>query len=71
MNKYVLFIGIGFELIGLIVAAVLASNWLESKYPSKGMITAGLVLLALVGWFIHIMVLLKKVNNDNNTNSQK
>lgn len=70
MNKYMLFIGIGFELIGLIVAAVFAANWLEARYPSKGMITAGLVLLALVGWFVHIMVLLKQVNKDNNTPGQ-
>lgn len=71
MNKYMLFIGIGFELIGLITAAVLLSDWLEEKYPSKGMITAGLILLALVGWFIHIMMLLKRVNKENNTPSQQ
>lgn len=71
MNKYMLFIGIGFELIGLIIASVLLANWLEEKYPSKGMITAGLVLLALVGWFIHIMMLLKRVNKEGNTPSQQ
>lgn len=64
MNKYILFIGIGFELIGLIVVAIYVSAWLEEKYPSKGTITAGMILLALVGWFIHIFVLLKKVSTE-------
>ena len=64
MNKYILFIGIGFELIGLIVVAIYASAWLEERYPSKGTITAGMILLALVGWFIHIFVLLKKVSTE-------
>ena len=62
MNKYVLFIGIGFELIGLIVVSILASNYFEEKYHTKGTITAAAVLIALIGWFIHIYFLLSKVN---------
>jgi hypothetical protein len=60
MNKYVVFIGIGFELIGLILVAVYLSEYLEKIHPSKGIITAGLVLLALVGWFVHILILLRR-----------
>lgn len=63
MNKYILFVGIGFELIGLIIGALVLSAWLEEKYPSKGTLTAGLVLLALIGWFIHIFILLKNIEN--------
>lgn len=65
MNKYMLFIGVGFELIGLIVVSVVIAGWLEQKIPSKGLITAGLVILSLIGWFIHIIILLKRVPKDN------
>ncbi|NUM59563.1 MAG: AtpZ/AtpI family protein [Bdellovibrionaceae bacterium] len=62
MNKYVLFIGIGFELIGLIVVSLLVSNYFEEKYQTKGTLTSVVILIALIGWFIHIYFLLSKVN---------
>lgn len=59
MNKYIVFIGVGFELVGLIIGGVFLGEFLEGKIPSKGLWTSGLIVLALIGWFIHLMVLLK------------
>ncbi len=59
MNKYLVFAGIGFELIGLILLSVYIGEALDSKWPSKGLWVAGLILLSLVGWMVHLVFLLK------------
>jgi F0F1-type ATP synthase assembly protein I len=59
MNKYIVFAGIGFELIGLIVVSVYAGEYLDARWPSKGLWVAGLILLSLVGWMIQLVFMLK------------
>ena len=59
MNKYIVFAGIGFELVGLIIASVYAGEYLEIIKPTKGLWVAGLILVSLVGWMIHLLAMLK------------
>ncbi len=69
MNKYIVFAGIGFELVGLIVVSVYAGEYLETIKPTKGLWVAGLILLSLVGWMIHLLAMLKstqKQKSDTN-----
>lgn len=63
-GKMAAFVGIGFEVVGLIIAAVWLGGWLDTHYGLKGMATAGLVICALVGWFIHILWMLKRFEKD-------
>lgn len=65
MNKYIVFAGIGFELVGLIIVSVYAGEYLETIKPTKGLWVAGLILLSLVGWMVHLLYMLK------NTQKQK
>lgn len=62
MNKYIVFAGVGFELVGLIVVSVYAGEYLEKKYPTKGLWVAGLILLSLVGWMTQLVFMLKETN---------
>ncbi len=64
MKKYLVFMGIGLELISAILVANWASVELEKRYNSKGMIALALYFLVLIAWFIHIFFLLKKVQKD-------
>ena len=66
MNKYIVFAGVGFELIGLIVVSVYAGEFLETKYPTKGLWVAGLILLSLVGWMIQLVYMLKTTSKTPN-----
>lgn len=61
MNKYIVFTGIGFELIGLIIGSVYLGSFLESKYSLKGLWTAIFIIISMVAWIIHIVIMLKKV----------
>lgn len=71
MNKYFVFAGIGFELIGLIVASVFAGEAIEARWPSKGLWVAGLIVAALLGWMIHLVYLLKSIQKGNQKAPEK
>jgi len=58
------FIGIGFEIIGLLVAAVFVGQYLDEKYQAKGLIMAGFIVLALTGWLIHLVAMLKNFERE-------
>lgn len=64
MKKYLVFAGIGFELIAAILLADWVSVELEKKFDSKGMISLGIYFLVLIAWFVHIFFLLKKVQKN-------
>lgn len=69
MKKYLVFISIGFELIGAVLVALYVAEHLEKKFPSKGLLTLGLMFVVLAGWFVHITYLLKKINKKDNNGS--
>ncbi len=63
-NKMAAFVGIGFEIIGILLLAAWAGSWLDTAYDLKGMGTAGLVILGLVGWLVHLLYMLKGLDTD-------
>lgn len=64
MNKYLPFLGMGFELIAMVLAGVYVSEELEKKFNSKGLITLFVFFGLLIAWFIHLFVMIKKANSD-------
>ncbi len=58
-NRMIAFAGIGFELIGLLLGGAFLGQYLDTKYAVEGWWTAGLVILALIGWLVHLIVMLK------------
>ena len=63
MKKYLVFIGIGFELIAVVLASLWVGLWIERHYPMKQLWPVLLVVLALAGWFYRVILLLKKLNS--------
>ena len=61
-NKYVIFAAIGFELIGLILAAIWVGNWLEVK--GWGGAQAIAVVVAFLIWFASLIIKLKSLRGD-------
>lgn len=64
-GKMAAFVGIGFELIGLLLGAAFLGRYLDQKFAFQGLVTAGLVILALVGWLIHLILLLKGLDSNS------
>ena len=57
-----LFVGIGAELVGIILAMYFIG--LNLPVENKENWTAGLIVLGFIGWFAHIIFLLKKTFKD-------
>jgi Putative F0F1-ATPase subunit Ca2+/Mg2+ transporter len=65
MKKYLVFVGMGFELIGIVLAGLWIGMWLENQKPMKNLWPVLLVFLGLSGWFYRVTLLLKKINKEN------
>ena len=66
MKKYAVFIGMGFELLGIVLVGLYLGVKLEEKYPMKNLWPVLLIFAALAGWFYRVIVLLKRLNKDSN-----
>lgn len=58
-NRYLVFVGIGFELIALIVVAIYLGQYLVEKQKIGDWIKAILIVVAFIVWFISLVVKLK------------
>ena len=61
MNKQgFIFVGIGFELVGLILASVYLGQAIDKHMGWSGIAMAALMMLSLAGWIAHIVILLNR-----------
>lgn len=60
-NKYIIFASIGFELIGLLVAAIWLGRYLTDKGYGGTAVEAFCILGAFLVWFISLMMKLKSL----------
>lgn len=61
-NKGLIFVGIGFEAVGIILTSVWIGQWLDVHFEFQGLFTILLSFMGLGGWFAHVLTLLKKMN---------
>ena len=54
------FIGMGFELVGVILAMLYLGQFIDEKYRLGGMAMALLTMGGLLGWVVHLMVIMRK-----------
>ncbi len=60
-DPYLIFIGMGFELVALILSSLWLGEKLDNYYKAHGVIAMGLMILSLVGWFVRLIYMVKKV----------
>ena len=60
MQKGVVFIGMGFELLGLILGGLFLGNIIDKEMQWPGYGLAVCVIAGLVSWVVHLVVMLKK-----------
>ena len=61
MNKQgIVFAGMGFELVGLMLGSVYLGQAIDKHMGWSGISLAALMMLSLVGWIAHIMILLNR-----------
>lgn len=65
MNKGIIFLGIGFELVAMCVGGYLLGELIDQHYGWKSFASTYLVLILLIAWFVHLFYLLRKFEKDN------
>ncbi len=65
MKRYIIFASMGFELVGLILGCFFLGQMLDEKYQTRGLIFVGLTMLALVGWLVRIIWLLRRMQRQD------
>lgn len=65
MNKGVIFLGMGFELVGLCMGGYWLGEYVDA-YMGWEKSSAYLILLLLVGWFVHFFILIRKFMEEDN-----
>lgn len=64
-NKGIVFLGIGFELVAMCVGGYLLGDFIDKKMGWQGFASSYLVLILLIGWFFHLIILLKRFEKDH------
>jgi hypothetical protein len=54
-KQYFIFLGLIFELLGMVLAFVYAGHYLDQKYGWNGLGVAGGGILALLVWVVHLV----------------
>ena len=63
--------GIGFELVMVCLGGAYLGSYIDHKMGWNNLATAGLVIALLIGWFVHLIFLLRRYEtNDVDTDSQ-
>ena len=52
--------GMGFELVGLILGGLYVGSQIDKEMKWPGYAVAGAMGIALIGWFIHLIFMMKK-----------
>lgn len=64
-SKYIIFVGMGLELVGIILVTLFVGQALDQKFQTKGLIMIGLSLLGLCGWLIQLVTLAKRLDKND------
>ncbi len=72
-SRYLIFVAMGIELVGIIIGCLLIGQKLDESFSTKGLFLVTLPMLGLAGWITQVVVLSKKLENqaDNNGDNPK
>ncbi len=64
-KAYTIYLALGFEFAGLIVAFIYLGRWVDQKYNLAGLGIAGGALLGMVIWIIHLVFAMRSLEKDD------
>lgn len=57
--------GVAFELVAMCVGGFLLGEQIDNHYGWKNIASTYLVLILLIGWFVHLIYLLRRFEKEN------
>lgn len=64
-KKGLVFVGMGFELLGLILTALYLGKYVDEQYNLKGLCIALFSFLALIIWVFHLVLLTRQFQKND------
>jgi membrane protein DedA with SNARE-associated domain len=64
-GKGIVFMGVAFELVALCIGGYLLGGSIDEKMGWNNTASTYLVLILLVGWFVHLIYLLNRFEKEN------
>lgn len=65
MNRGAVFLGMGFEMVGLCMGGYYLGGFVDSYMGWETKSAGIIVLLLLIGWFCHLFILVKKFQSED------
>jgi hypothetical protein len=65
MNKGIVFLGVGFELVALCIGGYFLGEFIDQKMGWKATASTYLVLILMLSWFFHLFILLRRFEKEN------
>lgn len=64
-NKYIVFVVMGLELVGIMVGCLLIGQKLDEHFGLKGLAMIGLSMAGLAGWLYQIIQMAKRADSQS------
>ncbi len=68
MDRGIVFLGIGFELVALCVGGYFLGQFIDDHMGWKNYASTYLVLILLLSWFFHLFILLRRFEKEDSKN---
>lgn len=65
MKKGLVFTGMGFELVGLVLGSLYLGGIIDRHMEWQGYGVAAILIIGFIGWIIHLILLLKRFMADS------
>ncbi len=66
MTRYLVFLSIGFELVGMMVASYYLGPAIDRYFMLHNVGFVVLSIISLIGWLVRVIWLLKRIENSEN-----
>lgn len=67
MKSGMIFMGLGFELVGLVLGCIYIGGVIDEHMGWGGYASVSLILISTIGWLVHLIIILKKFQENNST----
>lgn len=69
-NPGFVFIGMGFELVAIILGAIWLGEKIDETYQTQGLAVVTLIFVLFSGWFVHLILLLRRYMKETEGNNK-
>lgn len=70
-RKVAIMTSMGFEIVGIIAAAVYIGGFLDERYKWGGLGLIGAIAIGFVGWFVHLLLVVRMLEKDDQKEETK